>query len=66
MINIDDIDIWIGDEIQKKCPVCKSKLLANQVGDKWCGSEICGWANSQELIDFWVHLGGSRLPEPPA
>lgn len=63
--NIEDfLTTNIGFEIEEWCPNCNERLLGNRRGDKWCSSENCCWANSKELVDLCVELGGVRPTMP--
>jgi len=50
VIKIEDIQNWIGEDIDEKCPKCGGHLVEDKTGTKWCvAHNECNWSNDPEM-----------------
>jgi hypothetical protein len=49
VITTEDIENWIGEDIDEKCPKCGERLVEDKTGTKWCGAHGCYWSNDPEM-----------------
>jgi uncharacterized Zn finger protein (UPF0148 family) len=50
-MDIKEMYDLLGDWIDESCPNCKSQLLGNKVGDKWCSLVGCEYREDTEVIE---------------
>ena len=44
-----------GVYIHEKCPQCRSEMIGNQAGEKWCSQCSNGLLNFEEIIKMRVN-----------
>lgn len=65
-LTADNIEKFIGNITDKKCPKCGSGVWANQMGSEWCSNPDCDWGLEDVSLEenFESFLFGKKESEP--